>query len=69
MKSYTYRVVEEDLRCEETVYKGYGLSCNGERTVSDISTDRGFVEELASMFSDSNLSPVHLIDVLEDLIG
>lgn len=34
----------------------------------DISTDFGFTLRLASLFTRKQLSPLHLLDVLEDLL-
>lgn len=73
-----YRVFEEKLISDEIeVYVSYGLKCynvsneNEEcvASISDISTDRSFVERLAEKCTEGQLFPIHLLDVVEDFIG
>lgn len=35
-------------------------------SVSDVSVDRAFVVDLCRKFTDTQLDPVHLLDVIED---
>ena len=69
-----YVAVEEMLYCEElsSTYRTYGIAAvqNGERIafVSDASPDRASVEELVRRCNKYSLDPIHLIDVVEDLL-
>ncbi len=35
-------------------------------SVSDVSVDKSFVANLCKLFTDNQLDPIHLTDVLED---
>lgn len=48
-------------------YVSYGIGV-GERVVTDISTDRSFVEALAAQFEENELAPEHLQEAVEDAI-
>lgn len=37
-------------------------------TIPDVSTDREFVRSLARQFTACQLDPIHLMDVLEDIL-
>lgn len=57
-------------------YKTFGLrvlQCGAEgvrelMTLPDISTDFEFISGLASLFTELQLSPLHLPDILQDLL-
>lgn len=57
-------------------YRSFGLRVlrSGEdgdeeiMVLPDISTDFGFTLRLASLFTKKQLSPIHLLDVLEDIL-
>ncbi|MCL2323436.1 MAG: DUF6514 family protein [Oscillospiraceae bacterium] len=47
----------------------YGLCVKNTDVVAyDISTDKGFVEKYAEMFNQFQLSPIHLSEVLDDIL-
>ena len=71
-----YHTVKEILATEEIgTYTTYGIigietiDDNVTVFVPDVSSDRTFVEELAKKCTEGCLSPIHLIDVIEDEIG
>lgn len=74
---YLYLLIENDM-CSPYVgqYHTFGLrilqSENGEdeeiMVLPDVSTDFSFTLHLASLFTRKQLSPLHLLDVLEDLL-
>lgn len=57
-------------------YQSYGLNVVAEEAgaetllsvIQDISVDRAFVEALAQTFEQQQLEPIHLPDVLEDVL-
>ena len=54
---------------EETgSYIGYGISY-GEQTVSDISVDRVKIEFLIERMNTHELSPLHMMDIIEDFLA
>jgi hypothetical protein len=72
-----YRIVSEILAsydCDK--YTTYGIQAVFEcderlivySTVSDISTDRIQVAEMVEIFNEYELSPLHLMDVIEDML-
>ena len=70
---YKYIVVEETLENPEIgTYTSYGLKAmQGDKeitVVSDVSLDRAFVEGLARMYTEFQLDPVHLFEVIEDAL-
>lgn len=73
-----YRIVSEVLAsydCDK--YIAYGIEVFAEHkdksvvysTVSDISTDKIQVAEMVEKFNDFELSPVHFLDVIEDMLA
>lgn len=69
-----YIPVREELCTPELgTYVSYGIRAvlaSGEEaaSVSDISTDLAFVQRLAALCTLGQLSPIHLRDVVEDII-
>ncbi len=56
---------------EDGNYGTYGLAVtkDGERyIVKDVTTDRREAEQLAELFTRVQLSPLHLLDALEDML-
>lgn len=39
------------------------------KTVSDVSTNEALVKQLATLCTRGQLSPIHLMDVIEDFLG
>ncbi|MBO1680229.1 DUF6514 family protein [Bittarella massiliensis (ex Durand et al. 2017)] len=75
---FQYTVVKEALKdCEIGPYTGYGIrvievsSCGSEEVafVSDVSCERGVVEQLAALCTRLQLYPCHLYDVVLDAIS
>ena len=73
-----YCTLEERFETEETgPYRSYGLRLverldNSEMevlTFSDISTRREVVDDMARRFTEQQLHPIHLRDVVEDLLA
>lgn len=68
-----YEIVESEETSEGNgEYTGYGLRCiYGEvsATADNISPDRSGVERLAAMLEREGVEPVHLHDVLYDLLA
>ncbi len=69
-----YKVISEEFHDSELGdYIGYGIAaeCDGERllTVSDMSCDRGLVADLAERCNELELDPMHLYDVIEDVLS
>lgn len=72
---YQYRILEEVLFHPDIgTYLTFGIQCylqNPKKLVaalSDISTDKAFVQNLAQKFTDGQLYPIHLLDVIEDAL-
>ena len=57
-------------------YRTYGIQANGKteegwepvQVVHDVSTELQFAERLSDLFSLHQLSPIHLRDVVEDML-
>lgn len=68
-----YKIVEtEEISDENETYTGYGLicTCGGETAIAEnISPGREDVERLAAMLEQEGVEPVHLHDVLYDLLA
>ena len=73
-KVIEYKLVEETLFSQELgrYYRTYGIAVfeNGKQTelVSDVSLDHTDVESLVSKCNKYGLEPIHLYDVIEDLL-
>ena len=70
---YTYKLREDVIFDEDnTTHTVYGIDFfeNGEKakTVPDIFTDKRSAEELIRLCNFYKLSPLHLMDVIEDAI-
>ena len=48
-------------------YTSYGIGVQ-DQVISDISTDRSYVEALVKQFEENELAPEHLQDAVEDAI-
>ena len=74
-KIIEYRMVEETLLSKElgVYYHTYGIAVfeNGKQTelVSDVSLDRTTVKELVRKCNKYALEPIHLYDVIEDILA
>ena len=75
---YLYRVIEEDLYHEDIGdYRSYGIQCirasygiyEASLFVSDVACDREKAESIAALCRRYQVSPIHLVDVIIDLIG
>ena len=72
---YLYVTFEQQLFSEEVgYYRIYGIQCRtavSEETLAvfqDVSTDRLLMEELARRCTQGQLSPIHLMDVILDVL-
>lgn len=73
---FEYLPIESKLTSPELgTYQTFGLRVLDHRSqteevivIRDISTDRSFVAHLAYVYNRNQLDPVHLLDVLEDLL-
>ena len=69
-----YKVVREKIYSEDSgEYVTFGIECVdkfGKRVAfcADVSTDGELVRGLCKAFNDGKLSPLHLADVIEDVI-
>ena len=67
-----YSVFKEELNSDETGhYISFGIvwQSEGDRiSVSDISLDEEQVTNLACLFNEQDLDPVHLFDAVEDFV-
>lgn len=75
---FNYLVIENEITSlDNGTYKSYGIKVmkktNREEyeieKVIDISTDFQFVKNLSLLCTKLNLSPIHLLNVIEDSIG
>ena len=68
-----YQIIEtEEISGENKTYTGYGLrcACEGECAIAEnISPDRGSVERLMHTLEREKVEPVHLFDVIYDLLA
>ncbi len=73
-----YQVVKENLYNRDIVhYISYGIKIlrvsHGKlhelKTVADVSTNKALVKQLATLCTRGQLSPIHLMDVIDDFIG
>ena len=75
MESYfTYIPVKEDLFSQELGhYFSYGIEMVKKgvlyHKISDISTDKNFVADLAQRCTLGQVDPIHLFDIIEDSLG
>ena len=68
---YRYSVIEEHLFSEDLgEYTSFGLLVSGDQEIrlSDISPNREFVTALAMQFNELQLSPIHLSEVIQDIL-
>lgn len=74
---YRYLMNEGSFYLPEIgAYQSYGLNVVAEQAgaetllavVEDISVDKAFVQALAEMFEQGQLEPIHLMDVLENVL-
>ncbi len=76
-RKITYRMIETQSFVEEAgMVTSYGICCEESadqdggpvisRTVPDISTQSGFVEDLVEKLIRHEASPVHLMDIIAD---
>ena len=56
-RAFGLRVLQSEGECEREIM-----------VLPDVSTDFGFTLRLASLFTTKQLDPLHLLDVLEDLL-
>ena len=49
-------------------YVGYGIRY-GQHTVTDISVDRAKIEILIELMNSNELSPLHMMDIIEDFLA
>lgn len=70
---WRYEVVERRLHTPELgAYVAYGLRTltrEGEVELSDVSPDRRFVEQLAELFNERQLEPVHLTEAVQNFLA
>ena len=59
-----YNIVHEEIGS----YIGYGIRY-GEHTVTDISLDRAKIENLIERMNSNELSPLHMMDIIEDFLA
>lgn len=68
-----YKIIEtEEISEENRRYTGYGLRCicgAESAEVKNISASRKSAERLAAMLERESVEPVHLFDVLYDLLA
>lgn len=74
MKDVIYHVFPEKLQSPDIgTYVTYGIAVKtptqGKQVIHDISTYRGFVEEMAELFTRAGLSPVHFDEATEDFVN
>ena len=72
-KRYLYETVRQELRTDELGrYVTYGIrvSLDGRQLelVSDVTTDERAAQRLANLCTSEQLDPIHLNDVIEDLL-
>lgn len=75
-KKVTYRMIESESYVEDAGWiTSYGICCEEKnpdnetvltRTISDISTRSGFVEDLVEKLIHYEASPIHLMDIISD---
>lgn len=49
-------------------YRTYGIQVIPQSFIHDVSTDGATVERMANLFTEHQLSPLHLFDVVEDML-
>ena len=69
-----YELLEEQFTDPESgVYTAYGVvvKIDGQIfcSISDVFLDLAFAEQMISMCNKQNLSPVHLDDLIEDILA
>ncbi len=70
LSNITYEIVCESY-CDGRLSYGIAICEDGIpiEVISDISNDRGAIEELVKSCNDLRLSPYHIRDVIEDLLN
>lgn len=69
-----YQAIKENLYHEDIGnYVSYGIAVTQDGVtvdfISDVSVDEDEVRELARIFTESGLSPIHLVDAVEDFLS
>lgn len=63
-----YKMTEDKIMEDCKEYITYGIWYDDEFHVKDVSLNKKEVEELVQLCNDGNLHPIHLYDVVEDVI-
>ncbi|GHT18114.1 hypothetical protein AGMMS49573_10840 [Endomicrobiia bacterium] len=64
-----YKAIPENMYHPDIgEYVSYGLQSDSEECVHDISTYKEFAERLATVLTERQLSPVHLLETIADMI-
>lgn len=64
-----YELITTTIIHEEIgAYIGYGIRY-GEHAVTDISLDRAKIENLIERMNSDELSPLHMMDIIEDFLA
>ena len=68
MLNRKYELITTTIVREEIgAYIGYGIRY-GEHAVTDISLDRAKIENLIERMNSDELSPLHMMDIIEDFL-
>ena len=71
---YVYTLVESVFEAEGHTYKGYGIcvrnkETNEALTYHDVSVNKCEIERLAMLCNKLQLDPIHIEDVIDDLLA
>ena len=70
---YEYSLIESECETDGYSYKGYGIRVQNVKTKQvdsyfDVSVNRAEVERLARLCNKLQLDPIHIEDVIEDML-
>ena len=79
MTGITYGLIEEKYNCDGESRVSYGIAAYFDRethgtatvvkSIHDITCDKERLSQLIKNCNDLNLSPIHLLDVIEDFLA
>lgn len=73
MLNIKYAMVTDTLTLEGKSYIAYGILVLSDNTpvryIPDVFLDKNYAVKYISLFNDLKLSPIHLNDVIDDIVG
>ena len=65
----SYFVMPESVTVEETIYPTYAIVSPSGQVAHDVTTNHDEAKNIARMFEENGLSPIHFLDAIEDYLA